>query len=441
MDLSHLTERRSSRARRWAAAVWLAAPCLVAHHASAQVINTYFPALVGSLAGDSVLARTQPEYTSLGVQAGSFTIRPRVEEGLGYDSNVDGAPHGHGSAEIASHASIGADSNWSRNSLNAYIGVDDLRYLSRAVQDETDWTASVGGAYDIGRDRLSASYTHLALTQAPGDIGAQGLSTKQPYSVDDVRLTYNIVTHSALSFTPDFEFRNYQFSSTVLANGVSNAVHNRTTEQAELTTRYEFSPERNALLVVRGTRADYDNTPAGAISGNSNALTILAGLDYAATGVFRYRALVGYQFREFDSRQVSNLSEPIVEGAVIWSPTRLTTVSANIRRDIEDAADESLAGFTYTAARVAVTHELQRNVLLNGSIEWQHGDYRATPVTLVNSNFAQFASSQDVYGGTVSGTVLLNRNLRATASYGLTLEHSAGSYVRNAAIISLGFGL
>ena len=82
----------------------------------------------------------------------------------------------------------------------------------------------------------------------------------------------------------------------------------------------------------------------GSRNANSNGGAILTGLDYPAPGSnFRFRVLAGIQTRVYVSSAYSNLTAPIVEASVIWTPTRLTTLTLLARRDIEDAADETIA--------------------------------------------------------------------------------------------------
>jgi hypothetical protein len=200
------------------------------------------------------------------------------------------------------------------------------------------------------------------------------------------------------------------------------------------------------VLVLRGTEIDYNGLPAGTPSPNSVGATVLAGLDYTAVGVFRYRILVGYQVRKYASREISSLSAPTVEASVIWTPTRLTTVTATLRNDIQDAADQSISGFTYTAGRLSVDHELRRNVLLNAFGDIQRGAYPSTSAALADTLLAQGASTQTFYDGGLGVTVLLNRNVRLSARYVLG-DHVysgtglVGSYLESTALVSLEFRL
>ena len=53
----------------------------------------------------------------------------------------------------------------------------------------------------------------------------------------------------------------------------------------------------------------------------------------------------------------------------------MTTVTATLTRSMEDAAQETVAGYTYTSARLVVDHEYLRNVLLQASVGVQRADF------------------------------------------------------------------
>ena len=53
----------------------------------------------------------------------------------------------------------------------------------------------------------------------------------------------------------------------------------------------------------------------------------------------------------------------------------MTTLTATVTRSIEDAAQEGIAGYTYSRARVVIDHEYLRNVLLQASASVQYANY------------------------------------------------------------------
>ena len=157
----------STHLRRIAAVI---AGCAIAFGGvRAELLSSYFPAGVpgyGTAPGVTVASRERPDFDPLGFRLGGFVLKPQLTEGLAYDNNVFGGTDRIGSWILGTHPSLLVNSNWSRDSLGGYLGVDDLRYLDQPQQSRTDWTASVGGTLAVGP--RSAFASRRASRSAPG---------------------------------------------------------------------------------------------------------------------------------------------------------------------------------------------------------------------------------------------------------------------------------
>lgn len=170
------------------------------------------------------------------------------------------------------------------------------------------------------------------------------------------------------------------------------AYRDRNVLQGGLTGRYEVAPLRSILFVLRGTDTHYTQPQPGAPSRNSTGGLALVGIE-RGDGVWDLRLLAGWEQRDFVAPQYHAHGAPAAEADVTWSPSGLTTVTGTLSRTIEDAAQEGVAGYTSTTARLVVDHEYLRNVLLNGFASVQH------------AAFLQGGGTQTLYslGGGVTG--------------------------------------
>lgn len=414
----------------------------------AQYLETYFPASVPGYdqeLGVTVLSRQRPLYDEPGMRAGSFLVKPRLDEGFGYDSNPIGVQSTPGSWLLRTSPSVSANSDWSRNSLGINLSADNYQYWNTPNDSHTDWTTSIGGGYTIDRNDLTLAYSHLSLHQSPGDIGAVPSDTFVHYQVDNVRSAYTFDL-GRFSFTPNIDARSYYFDNTTI-EGVptSQQYRNRYVLSGGITTRYALSDRHNLLFVLQGVDSHYTSTPVGQPTSNSTGILALGGLDYEVTGVWRYQVLVGVEVRKFQSAEFKTQTAPLAEASAIWTPTGLTTVTARLARVIEDASSEGTAGYTYTTARLVVDHEYLRNVLLEGRAGLQVAQYLQGGSTQTSFTF----------GGGVNW--LLNRNMRLSADYDFTTRSSGSSapvtgqpnlttltssgYNRNLFLITMHFGL
>jgi hypothetical protein len=407
----------------------------------AELLSSYFPVGVpgyGTAPGVTVASRERPDFDPFGVRADSFLLRPQWEEGLGYDNNVFGSGTGQrGSWLVGSHPSLLVGSDWSRDSLGGYLGADDLRYLDQPSQSFTNWTAALGGGLSIGRDQLTISVAHFNLHQPRTELDAVPSDTPVAYQVNDVRAGYTIALNRA-SVTPSLAFTTYRYDATTIRGlPAAQAYRDRNVVQGAIITRYELSPKRDLLLVTRALDVHYVAPQAGTPTRDSTGYQVLVGLADDGDAVWRYRVLLGWEVRTFRAPQYSMHQAPIAEAAVIWSPSGLTTVTATLARGIEDAAQEGIAGYTYTAARVVVDHEYLRNVLLKGYAGAQYDDYLQG-----GGHDSRFS-----LGGGV--TWLLNHNLRLSATYDFTDQRgttsptllTTGNYTRSMGLLTLRVGM
>jgi hypothetical protein len=234
----------------------------------------------------------------------------------------------------------------------------------------------------------------------------------------------------------------YNFSNTsFLGVPVIERQRDRNQYQEQLTVRYELRPQTHLVGVIRPTQVDYTNSVNGVRNPSSSGVAILGGLDYVGEGIWRYRALVGYQTRSF-ARTYKSRSAPVAEADVTWNPSGLTTVTGLLSRTIEDAGSEDITGYTYTGARLSVDHEYHRNILVRAYVQLQ------------NATYQQRNTEQTIYQTGVSATWLLNRYARLVASYdflestrtGSTTSSasagspSTGSYSRNLYLLRIEFG-
>jgi hypothetical protein len=416
-----------------------------AHKARAQVLDTYFSQIgtqSGGIPADATRALTAEDYTPLGFHVGTLTITPAVNEGISYDSDVNGVNLGS-SVLVDSSGYVVARTDGTRFNLSAELTVDDRRYLSLPSQDSTDWTANLGATYNFGYDQLGVSYNHLNQVQTGGQIGSTVVQPV-PYHVDILNGTYTIATTGALSLQPGFDLRSYGFDAIPVAGTkYSQSIRDRVTAQESVVARYQLAQDRDLLLVINGAEIRYDHSLPGIPALDSDGGSVLAGLDYSATGVFRYRALVGYQVRSFQAAAYGTISSPIVEASVTWQPTLLTTAVLSVRRDIEDSLSETASELTYTTGRIDISHELRRNVQLTADLQVQNADSRASPVAAQNSIFGSTAGVQTIYGGGLGANWKLNRTWSLTLSDNFTARtgQRTASYRENIVLLGIGMAL
>jgi hypothetical protein len=432
---------RTNLWQRWAglaAAALTAAGFGLCGHAAAELLSSYFPEGVpgyDAAPGVTVLSRSHPDFDPLGIRMGAFMLRPRLETSIGYDDNVLAGGQRRGSWMARTQPSLLFGSDWSRHALGGYVSLSDTRYPGVPAQGRTDETVSLGGALDIGRDHLTLAAAHVSQHQDRSGLDAVPADKPVPVTVDDVRASYD-ASFGRWTLTPNMEASSWRFgSATILGLPASQAFRDRNVLQGGVTTRYEWAPSRNLLLVTRALSQGYPNPVPGQAKQDSIGYQLLAGLDYNRDEVWRYRVLLGGETRRFAAfRSHDSL---IFEAETIWSPSALTTVRGSLSRAIEDAAQEGVAGFTATSARLGVDHEYFRNVILSAAVGLQR------------AAFLESGGTQNRYTVGFGVTWLVDRSIRISAAYDMSSVTGSrsqaggvtGDYDRRLALITLRLGL
>ncbi|BCK74913.1 hypothetical protein AA0242T_1042 [Acetobacter aceti NRIC 0242] len=393
--------------------------------AQAQVVTQYFPALgsgAGELSEEPAQVKAARAYQPLGYHSGPLTVHLDGDERVGYDSNADLIQHGRKSSVINTQGHIGAVHLLDRNDqVHADVSVSDLRYPTRSLQNQTTWTANIGGTKHFGRDELGVAFTHLSLVQMPTESGALLILGPVPYTLDDGRISYLLNTHGRLSFLPEFSIQHYQFGKPrLLGNSPYQDQHyrDRVIINENITARYQMMQNSHLLLLLQGTQIEYQTGNLDLPARSSNGFAVMGGYSWNEAGPFQFRALIGYQRRIFASSLYGSISSPIAEASIKWTPTRLTTVSATVSHGIEDAAFEGIVGYTNTSAQLSITHAYSRNIVFEAHAGLRKAHYpSSSPYLIDHSPIGQLANNQSSYGGGGSVHVYLNRHLSLELNY------------------------
>lgn len=390
---------------------------VLAAPARAQVLPDIFPPAVpgyGTDPGVTVQTRARPAFDSLGTRLGGVLVHPQIEESLGLDSNVLGQPAGKGSWLVRTAPSVLVASTNQRDPYGLYVSLDDTRYPNLPAQNQTNWTVGGGATLAVGEDHLTLGAAHLSLHQAQGDLDA--LPTDQPiaYQVNDLRAGY-ATSLGHIAVEPNFDIASWRFgTASILGAPASQTYRDRDVAQEGMTLRYDLVPLRSVVLALRGVEQVYTATPQGAAAPNSTSFSVLAGIDDATDGLWHYRLLAGYEYRAFSSSAYRAHGAAVAEADAIFTPGGMTTVTATLSRSIEDAAQEGVAGFVYSSAKLTIDYEWRRDVLLQASAGAQRADLLGG------------GGRQTALRGGLGATWLVNRRLRLIATYDVLGSDGAG---------------
>lgn len=329
----------------------------------------------------SVLQRERPEYTAPGILAGGFTLRPRLEVGPGFDSNVYVTDSAEKSAAfLRLNPTIDVASNWSRHQLRLSTGARIKEMAKYSDESQRAWfvrssgrldiygASYAGGAASVERlyqDRLTGDFPTTS-ARPIGYVQTQG-SLQGVHAFDRVRVTAGVGV------------RKLGFSNTRTITGgtLDNSGRDNTATQVQARIDYAISPAIAVYISPSTTKTDYDNdTGVFAPTRDSKETKVMVGADFDLTALMRGEISVGYSNRDYRAAAFPVIKGPAVNATVEYFPTQLTTLTFQASRSVNDSIQSGAAGYFDTNGGVRIDHELRRNVILNGTMKFAELDFK-----------------------------------------------------------------
>lgn len=411
----------------------LAGASMSAREARAQLIENAYPRDVpgfDTAAGVSVTSRIQADTAWQNIPLGAELLHPQVTESAGYDSAILAGQRP--SWIITTAPSVTLTSTDGDTALGAVASASNARYLQAPDQSITDWTAAVGGTFDIADCKVTAAAAHFALHENDNALDAANYDTPLPYSVDALRLSA-LTPPARLVLEPSLDVTRFTFGSTTIGGAPApQSYRDRLVAETGLTLSYGimgFDDPNRLQLVLRGAGAHYPNETYGQPPRDFVGASVLAGIEHDLDGIWGWRVALGMGTRIY-SQPYQDQYVPLAELALTWQPSERTTWHVALLRKIEAAQEEGVGGYVATVGGIAMDHEINRHLILHLGSDIERANYSD-------------GSVQTIVSGRSSLLWLINTTLRVEA--GMTLSDHRGvattPYGEDAFLLSITAGM
>jgi len=358
---------------------------LVAGEAQAQeqrvLVESPVPFLYNRGRNIAVTDRDKPELKALGMNVGGFQLFPRLQLGVGLTDNVYQQTNDKkSSALFLVEPGVALKSTWSRHSLNLTASAPFRRYASASRRNENGWNAGAQGRLDVG----SQSSVNVEVSTAQlyeSNFSGAALSTfasPREYQRSYALVRGNYVT-GQFRVVGALDYNKYDFKSVELFDGTRQSQNDRDREVTRATGQVEYavSPDTSLFVQLGYTDSSYDYPiPSLGTNRDSKAVRVLGGASFDLTSFIRGSVGVGYSSYNYKSPIFPDLKGASVEAQLEYFPSQLTTVELRLRRLIEDSTRVGSSGYFNTGARLGVDHELLRQLILSGWVDYEVDTYR-----------------------------------------------------------------
>lgn len=326
-----------------------------------------------------VMARPRPEFDALGIHVGGFLLFPQIKVDATHDSNVFRTSDNElDDFFFTLSPSLRLRSDWGRNALEFYGGLNDYRYLKFTQENLTDWNAGADGRYDIAEGASlfangSAAEEHESLA-SPNVVGNQQSPTR--YYDKHAELSPSI-QFNRLGFTAGGIFDRYDYTDTPLVGGglEDNADRNFDDYQAYLKSSYDFSPGYSVFVKASYDSRQYDQyLDRNGLHRSSIGYRTDGGVDLQLTHLISGQVYLGYLKYSF-ATPLPDVSGVDYGVKLDWLATPLITVHLEGSRTLNPITLVNASIQDTRSVALSLDYELKRNVIIQARADYLDSSY------------------------------------------------------------------
>lgn len=384
--------------------------------------------------GEAVLSRQRPEYEALGLRAGAFRVFLELQTDVERTDNVLVAETGEESDWVVRlQPRVSIRSDWSRHEIRSHAQASINRHADFSSENTEEWGVGASGRLDVSRAvNVTAGFDHAAHVE-PRISSNSPTAAAEPIQYDSTRAFISGTRASGrVRLTARGDWRSFDYDDSVTFGGVPIDQDDRDRDVYSLNVRadYAISPATAVFVQAVGNEREYTNVVAPALRRDSSGYEVLAGVNFEIGAVSRGEVAVGYLNQTFDVAAFDDISGFGFRAEVEWFPTPLTTVTGNIARSVEDSNAPGAGGYLSSTAGVRVDHELLRNLILSGLLNFTLDDYEG------------LGREDERFNASIGATYLLNRRLGVTVTashldHSSTGSNSGANFAVNRLMVSL----
>lgn len=310
-------------------------------------------------------------YAPVGIRAGTFILRPSIEQGIEYSSNADSSVNGEEAVFSETTLRLEGESDWSRHSANFSAFGTFRKTISGADFSEpeagidadlifdliNDWRVLASGGYQVARESATAPVDFTGTTDRPlahelvGSLGVEKTAG---------RFLFRLTGEADRLFYDDAE----------LSTGgtASQSDRNQTLATIALRAGYEVAPAIIPFVEIEAGRRLYDESfDRNGFQRSSKRLGLRAGAAIDLQEKLTGEISAGWVQEDSDDARLGTVSGATVDGNLTWSPSRRTAVSLLASTTVEGTTTAGATGSVLYNGSVGVSHQIRANLTGNAA--------------------------------------------------------------------------
>ncbi len=312
-------------------------------------------------------------YAPIGIRAGSFILKPSLEQGIKATSNGDNSSTGSRAILNETTLRLNAESNWGRHkasldasgTLSKSISgqdvsepqVDILGKLRLDLADRTTVNAETG--YRLRRESASSPNGVVDALKRPlvhRFIGRLGVER-------DMGLFFGRVTGG---------LEHDMYGNAELASGGAVTQKDRDNTYASVAIRggFSLSPALKPFIETElGKRMFDERVDSNGYERSGTQYALRGGLMFDRGEKFNGEIAAGYMQANSDDPRLANISGPSINAILNWSPLRGTDLRLYAQTMVDTSTTPGVAGSLQHFASLDVMRRVRSNLSLNGRLD------------------------------------------------------------------------
>ncbi len=298
-------------------------------------------------------------FDPLGIQAGSFLLRPAIEVSGGYDTNPARTVAGGGASSFATVApELQVNSNWSRHVLTADLRGSYIWYGTAATLDRPTFDGKIDGRVDVtSQTRIDLEGRLIVATDNPGSPNIQAGLARLPISTDVGGSIGLGQRFNRLNVEVKGGIDRTTYQSSVFTDGTVASNDDRNFDQysAQLRAGYELTPGIKPFAELDVDRRQHDlRFDTFGLDRDSDGTAGKVGSTFELSRILTGQIAFGYLDRRYGDPALPTIAGPTLDASLIWIASALTTFKFTA---VTSANESTLAGVSGV-----FTHELSLQI-------------------------------------------------------------------------------
>ena len=323
--------------------------------------------------------RSQPDYDPMGLELGSFLLRPTLSISPDFNSNVfTQEDHPESDASLTITPTITATLRTPGQAFAATAQMKARRYASFNGQNDEQYRLEASGFAELPESITLTTNVGWSESTASRGSFENNLQIGPPLKKRDFNSSIFLKKQfNRLSIDGAFTASKFSYEDVRLDSGVTIDQSFRDGHRVggRVGVAYGVSPLLS--FQVKGSYDSFDyNEPRSLFNRDADGYSLTVGMRYELTRLLVAEIDAGLRRHKF-----KNATFPDIEGLALssnlrWYPTPLVSVRMDLGQSTTTSSFDAVSAVTVTNFKLSSDYEYRRNIVLSGEIQGALEEYQ-----------------------------------------------------------------